>query len=99
MSRNSDGLHVTYDGLDMAATTIGNQARDLERDLQELRQMVVNSLQYWEGEAQSTFNEKLAKWDKEANDIHQALTGIGHVVGTSGGTYMEGDKKAASYFM
>lgn len=60
--------------------------------------MVVSSLQYWEGEAQGTFNEKLHRWDKEANDIHTALTGIGHVVHTSGGTYMEGDKKAASYF-
>ena len=49
-------------------------------------------------DAQGTFNEKLHRWDKEANDIHTALTGIGHVVYTSGGTYMEGDKKAASYF-
>lgn len=98
MSRNSDGLSVTYDGLDTAATTIGNEAKQLEQDLQELRALVVKSLQYWEGEAQHTFNEKLHKWDKEANDIHTALTGIGHVVFTSGGTYMEGDKKAASYF-
>jgi WXG100 family type VII secretion target len=99
MSRNADGLQVTYDGLDMAATQIGNESKALEQDLQELRQLVVRSLQYWEGEAQGTFNEKLHKWDKEANDIHQALTGIGHVVGQSGGTYMEGDKKAASYFL
>ncbi|MEV5429539.1 WXG100 family type VII secretion target [Streptomyces sp. NPDC052701] len=97
MSRNSEGLQVTYNGLDVAATNIANEAKQLEADLQELRQLVVNSLQYWEGEAQSTFTEKLRRWDKEASDIHQALTGIGHVVGTSGGTYMEGDKKAASY--
>ena len=98
MSRNSDGLSVTYDGLDFAATKIGNEAKQLEQDLQELRALVVKSQQYWEGDAQGTFNEKLHKWDKEANDIHTALTGIGHVVHTSGGTYMEGDKKAASFF-
>lgn len=98
MATNSDGLHVKYDGLDMAATKIGNEASQLEQDLQELRKLVVSSLQYWEGDAQNTFNEKLHRWDKEANDIHQALTGIGHVVGMSGGTYMQGDKKAASYF-
>ncbi|MCQ4213890.1 WXG100 family type VII secretion target [Streptomyces longispororuber] len=98
MAGNGDGLLVTYDGLDQAATQIGNEAKALEADLQELKQMVVKSLQYWEGEAQSTFDQKLKKWDQEASDIHTALTGIGHVVGTSGGTYMDGDKKAASYF-
>ncbi|MEU8031476.1 WXG100 family type VII secretion target [Streptomyces sp. NPDC049099] len=98
MANNAEGLSVTYDGLDTAATSIGNQASQLETDLHDLRGLVVNSLQYWEGQAQGTFHEKLQRWDKEANDIHQALQGIGHVVAQSGGTYMEGDKKAASYF-
>lgn len=98
MGNNAEGLSVTYDGLDTAATRIGNEASQLEQDLQELRRLVVSSQQYWEGQAQGTFNDKLNRWDKEANDIHQALTGIGHVVAQSGGTYMEGDKKAASYF-
>ncbi|MFI2206880.1 WXG100 family type VII secretion target [Streptomyces sp. NPDC020192] len=98
MANNAEGLSVTYDGLDHAATNIGNQASQLESDLRDLRSLVVSSQQYWEGQAQGTFHEKLHRWDKEANDIHQALQGIGHVVAQSGGTYMEGDKKAASYF-
>ena len=98
MGNNADGLSVTYNGLDIAATKIGNQASQLEQELQELRRLVVSSQQYWEGQAQGTFHEKLTRWDKEANDIHQALAGIGHVVAQSGGTYMEGDKKAATYF-
>jgi WXG100 family type VII secretion target len=99
MANNAEGMSVTYDALDVAATTIGNEAKALEQDLEELKQMVVKSLQYWEGEAQGTFDEKLRKWDKEANDIHTALTGIGHVVRMAGGEYMEGDKQAASYFL
>ncbi|MFI2645975.1 WXG100 family type VII secretion target [Streptomyces sp. NPDC018610] len=98
MAHNADGLSVTYSGLDTAATQLGNEASQLETDLDQLRKLVVSSLHYWEGEAQSHFHEKLNRWDKEANDIHQALAGIGHVVAQSGGTYMEGDKKAASYF-
>ncbi|MEW2134797.1 WXG100 family type VII secretion target [Streptomyces sp. NPDC005435] len=98
MANNNEGLSVTYDGLDMAATKIGNEAKDLEHDLRELKAMVTSSLQYWEGQAQGTFHDKLHRWDKEAHDIHQALTGIGHVVAQAGGTYMEGDKKASSYF-
>ncbi|MFJ5264648.1 WXG100 family type VII secretion target [Streptomyces sp. NPDC088387] len=97
--RNGEGLSVTYDGLDFAATKIGNEAKQLEQDLQELRALVERSREYWAGSAQDQFGEKLRRWDKEANDIHTALTGIGHVVGQSGGTYMEGDKKAASYFL
>nr|WP_202500863.1 WXG100 family type VII secretion target [Streptomyces sp. SID5785] len=89
---------VTYDGLDSAATQIGNEAKALEGDLEELKQMVVKSLEYWEGESQGSFDSKLKRWDKEAKDIHTALTGIGHVVGQAGGDYMGGDKKAASYF-
>ncbi|MDF3302673.1 WXG100 family type VII secretion target [Streptomyces tropicalis] len=98
MSTNADGLSVKYDALDLTATHIGNEAKNLEQDLQELRQMVVRSQQYWEGDAQSTFTTELAKWDKEATHIHTALTTIGHTVHTAGGTYMEGDKKAAGYF-
>ncbi|NEB75065.1 WXG100 family type VII secretion target [Streptomyces sp. SID14478] len=97
-TNNADGLAVKYDALDMAATTIGNEAKALEQDLAELRQLVVRSQEYWEGDAQAGFHGKLQKWDKEAGEIHTALTGIGHVVHTSGGDYMAGDKKAASYF-
>ncbi|CAL9612623.1 WXG100 family type VII secretion target [Streptomyces sp. NPDC057245] len=97
MSRNADGLQVTYDGLDVAATNIANEAKLLDEDIQQLRKMVEGSKQYWVGKAQGTYDEKLRRWDKEASDIHQALMGIGHVVGSSGGTYMEGDLAASRY--
>jgi uncharacterized protein YukE len=38
------------------------------------------------------------KWDKEAADIHRALTQITQVVSKAGGDYMGGDKRAAGYF-
>ena len=97
MGANGDGLQVTYDGLDIAATTIANQAKQLDEDIQQLRKMVENSKQYWVGKAQDTYNTKLERWDRETRDIHRALMGIGHVVGQSGGTYMEGDLAASRY--
>ncbi|MFJ8546251.1 WXG100 family type VII secretion target [Streptomyces sp. NPDC093586] len=97
MGTNADGLQVTYDGLDIAATNIANQAKQLDEDIQQLRKMVEASKQYWVGKAQDTFKEKLDRWDAESRDIHQALMGIGHVVGQSGGTYMEGDLAASRY--
>ncbi|AIV33888.1 MULTISPECIES: WXG100 family type VII secretion target [unclassified Streptomyces] len=97
MSRNADGLQVTYDGLDFAATTLANEAKLLDEDIQHLTKLVEGSQQYWAGKAQDAFKIKLEAWRKETSDIHQALMGIGHVVGTSGGTYMEGDLAASRY--
>ncbi|MYR44163.1 WXG100 family type VII secretion target [Streptomyces sp. SID5910] len=96
-ANNADGLQVTYDGLDIAATTIANQAKQLDEDIRALGKMVEHSKQYWAGKAQETYDRKLKEWETETQDIHQALMGIGHVVGQSGGTYMEGDLAASRY--
>ncbi|RSN52300.1 WXG100 family type VII secretion target [Streptomyces sp. WAC 04229] len=97
MSRNADGLQVTYDGLDFAATNLANEAKLLDEDIQQLTKMVEGSKQYWAGKAQEAYGLKLELWRKETSDIHQALMSIGHVVGSSGGTYMEGDLAASRY--
>ncbi|MCX5034970.1 WXG100 family type VII secretion target [Streptomyces coelicoflavus] len=97
MGRNADGLAVTYDGLDFAATNLANEAKLLDEDIQHLTKLVQDCQQYWEGKAHGAFNVKLTAWRTETTAIHEALMGIGHVVGTSGGTYMEGDLAASKY--
>jgi len=99
MGLNHDEMVVKYGALDTAATEIGNMAKQLETDLQEIKQMVAGTVAYWEGETQSTYGDEQRKWDKEAHDIHVALQSIGHVVHQAGGDYMGGDKKAASFFL
>lgn len=99
MANNFDGLNVSYSGLDSAASRLASEAKILGQDLQELRRMVVQSQQYWEGEARGTFGEKLEKWDKEAADIQAALASIGKVVREAGGEYKEGDMQAARHFL
>ncbi|MCX3061767.1 WXG100 family type VII secretion target [Streptomyces beihaiensis] len=96
--RNADGLHVVYAGLDSAATTIGNEGKALEADLEELKQLVKKSHQYWEGVSAEEFHHKLQRWDTQARHIHEAITKIGHAVHEAHGHYQGGDKKAASYF-
>ncbi|GGY01720.1 WXG100 family type VII secretion target [Streptomyces minutiscleroticus] len=92
-------LVVKYGALDAAATEIGNQAKQLEQDLEEIKKMVASVASGWEGEAHTTYTEQQAAWDKEARNIHQALVSIAQVVGRAGGDYMGGDKKAASYYL
>lgn len=99
MGLNHDEMVVKYGALDTAATEIGNMAKQLDADLEEIKQLVAGTVAYWEGEAQSKYGEEQQKWDKEARDIHQALQSIGHVVHLAGGDYMGGDKKAASFFL
>ena len=96
---NHDELVVKYGALDAAATEIGNQAKQLEQDLDELKSMVASVASGWEGEAHSMYQDQQAKWDKEARDIHQALVAIAQAVGRAGGDYHGGDKKAASYYL
>ncbi|GAA1016375.1 hypothetical protein STXM2123_4842 [Streptomyces sp. F-3] len=99
MANNFDGLNVSYSGVASLASQLASEAKILNQDLQELKQMVVRSRQYWEGSAQGTFNEKLDEWRKEAGDIHAALTAISKVVHEAGGTYKEGDLQAARHFL
>ncbi|MFF3661454.1 WXG100 family type VII secretion target [Streptomyces olivochromogenes] len=99
MAGNShDELVVKYGALDAAATEIGNQAKQLEQDLEEIKKMVASVASGWEGEAHNMYKQQQAVWDKEARDIHQALVAIAQVVGRAGGDYHGGDKKAASYY-
>ncbi|WP_175409970.1 WXG100 family type VII secretion target [Streptomyces sp. TRM64462] len=100
MGMNSgDELVVKYDALDVAATTLGNQAKKLEEDLRSIRAAMVAVAAGWEGEAHAAYVQEQQKWDKEAADIHRALMQIGQVVARAGGDYMGGDKKAAGYFL
>ncbi|MEU9185088.1 WXG100 family type VII secretion target [Streptomyces sp. NPDC048484] len=99
MAGDPGEMLVTYDALDRAATTLGDEAKKLENDLGEIKRMVARVAAGWEGDAHQMYTEQQTAWDKEANDIHQALVGIARVVGQAGGDYMGGDKKAASYYL
>ncbi|MFD7709239.1 WXG100 family type VII secretion target [Streptomyces sp. NPDC059785] len=96
---NYDELVVKYGALSGAATEIGNQASQLESDLDDIKKMVASVASGWEGEAHETYKQQQAAWDKEARDIHQALVSIAKVVHAAGGDYKGGDHKAASYYM
>ncbi|AVH56168.1 MULTISPECIES: WXG100 family type VII secretion target [Streptomyces] len=100
MGVNNPGeTFVAYDGLDLTATTLANQAKKLEEDLEAIQQKVASVSSLWEGEAHTTYAEQQAAWDREAKGIHQALVAIARVVHSAGGDYMGGDKKAASYYL
>ncbi|MER7200628.1 WXG100 family type VII secretion target [Streptomyces sp. CB01635] len=99
MGMNHDEMIVKYGALDTAATEIGNMAKQLDADLQEIKTLVAGTVAYWEGETQDTYGTQQKEWDDEARDIHEALKAIGHVVHLAGGDYMGGDKKAASFFL
>ncbi|MEW2635610.1 WXG100 family type VII secretion target [Streptomyces sp. NPDC048389] len=99
MGMNShDELVVKYGALDATATVLGNQAKKLEEDLAAIKRAMASVAAGWEGEAHAAYVQEQVKWDKEAADIHRALTQITQIVSNAGGDYMGGDRKAAGYF-
>ncbi|MFF3321130.1 WXG100 family type VII secretion target [Streptomyces sp. NPDC002889] len=93
-----DELVVKYGALDATATVLGNQAKQLEEDLADIKKAVATVAAGWQGDAHTAYVDAQVKWDQEANIIHQALVSITQVVARAGGDYMGGDKKAAGYF-
>jgi WXG100 family type VII secretion target len=93
-----DELSVKYGGLDAMATELGNQAKRLETDLEDIKKAVARAATGWEGDAHTTYTEVQSAWDRDAQVIHKALTDITRLVHNAGGDYRGGDKKAASYF-
>lgn len=93
-----DEMSVKYGGLDAITTQLGNQAKQLEGDLADIKRAVAKVAAGWEGEAHEAYVIKQREWDKHAEAIHQALMQIGQKVGMAGGDYRGGDLKGASYF-
>ncbi|GHH88025.1 hypothetical protein GCM10018793_66060 [Streptomyces sulfonofaciens] len=93
-----DELAVKYGGLDAMATELGNQAKRLETDLEDIKAAVARAATGWEGEAHTTYTTVQQAWNKDAKIIHEALMSITRLVHNAGGDYRGGDLKAASYF-
>ncbi|MFD0550054.1 WXG100 family type VII secretion target [Streptomyces rectiviolaceus] len=91
-------MAVKYGGLDAITTELGNQAKQLEADLADIKRAVAKVAEGWEGKAHEAYVLKQKEWDNNAEAIHRALVEIGQKVGQAGGDYRGGDLKGASYF-
>ncbi|MCX4670414.1 WXG100 family type VII secretion target [Streptomyces sp. NBC_01381] len=91
-------MAVKYGGLDAITTELGNQAKQLEADLADIKRAVAKVAEGWEGKAHEAYVLKQKEWDNNVEAIHRALVEIGQKVGQAGGDYRGGDLKGASYF-
>ncbi|MFI2435086.1 WXG100 family type VII secretion target [Streptomyces sp. NPDC018693] len=100
MGVNNNGVtSVSYHGLDVLATRLADEAKQLEDGLAAMKAKVDGIAGQWEGQAHETFTIQQKAWDTEAQGIHDALVAIARVVQSAGGDYLGGDKKAASYYL
>ncbi|MGW5739398.1 MULTISPECIES: WXG100 family type VII secretion target [Streptomyces] len=91
-------MAVKYGGLDAITTELGNQARQLEADLADIKRAVAKVAEGWEGRAHEEYVLQQKSWDDNVEAIHRALVEIGQKVSQAGGDYRSGDLKGASYF-
>ncbi|MFE6915918.1 WXG100 family type VII secretion target [Streptomyces rubiginosohelvolus] len=98
MGKNDGTTVVTYASLDLAAGEIKKQAGELAKDLEEIRAMIANVSELWEGEAKQAYVTAQNKWRTDANAIRANLDDIAKKVLEASPTYRAGDKRAAANF-
>ncbi|MFC3235448.1 WXG100 family type VII secretion target [Streptomyces nitrosporeus] len=89
---------VTYSSLEMAASSIDRQSKQLQEDLASIKRMVASVSELWVGEAKSAYDASQAGWDRDATAIHTALSDISRKVREAGTSYQAGDKRARANF-
>ncbi|MFF4093044.1 WXG100 family type VII secretion target [Streptomyces sp. NPDC001834] len=96
---NNDGtMVVTYSSLDLAASAIDRQSKQLQEDLASIKRMIANVSELWVGEAKSAYDTAQQGWDNDAIAIRDALSEISRKVREAGAAYHAGDKRARANF-
>ncbi|MGW3658418.1 WXG100 family type VII secretion target [Streptomyces sp. NPDC005151] len=99
MPNNNDGtMVVTYSSLDLAASAIDRQSKQLQEDLASIKRMIANVSELWVGEAKSAYDHAQHGWNEDATAIHTALSEISRKVREAGIAYQAGDKRGKANF-
>ncbi|MEE1743893.1 MULTISPECIES: WXG100 family type VII secretion target [unclassified Streptomyces] len=99
MPNNNDGtMVVTYSSLELAASAIDRQSKQLQEDLASIKRMIANVSELWVGEAKSAYDSAQQGWNDDATAIHSALSEISRKVRDAGAAYHAGDKRARAHF-
>lgn len=98
MPTNDGTMVVTYASLELAAGDIDRQSRQLQEDLEAIKQVVNSASELWVGEAKSAFDASQAGWQRDATAIKTALAEISRKVREAGVAYQAGDKRARANF-
>jgi WXG100 family type VII secretion target len=92
------GFRVTPEQLQALSGRVSGGAGAIEGELRALAGALAPLGSDWAGVAQGRFQELWADWQRNAEGLHQALSGISALLGQAGTAYAEAEQAVASSF-
>ncbi len=92
------GIRVTPEQLAGMSSRVGSSASSIESELRGLASSLAPLGSDWAGVAQQRFEALWAEWQRSAEGLHEALTGISQLLGQAGSSYAEAERQIAASF-
>lgn len=92
------GFRVTPEQLQALSSRVAAGSAGIEGELRTLGAAVAPLGSDWAGLAQARFQALWAEWQRSAEGLHQALTGISQLMGQAGMAYAEAEQAVAASF-
>jgi WXG100 family type VII secretion target len=91
-------IRVTPEQLQSVSAQLNSGASNIESTLSQLSSQVAPLGSDWAGVAQARFHELWAEWQRSAQGIHEALTGISQLMAQASANYEDTEQAVASSF-
>jgi len=92
------GIRVTPQQLQELATRVSGGSNQIEGELRALAGALAPLGTDWAGTAQSRFLALWQEWQRAAEQLHTALSGISTLLGQAGVAYADAESQIASSF-
>lgn len=92
----SDQIKVTFGAIDQLGTTIDSQVRQIETQLDDLRQGIQKLAGEWTGGSSDAFQGIQNSWNQSAEDLKAVLNRIAVAVHAAHDSYQQTEQKNTS---
>jgi WXG100 family type VII secretion target len=92
------GIRVTPEQLQQVSGQLAGGASNIDGTLGQLASTVAPLGSDWAGVAQARFQELWAQWQRSAQQLNEALTGISQLMQQAGSNYESTEQAIASSF-
>lgn len=92
------GIRVTPEQLAGLSSRVSSGSASIEGELRSLTTSLAPLGSDWAGVAQQRFQLLWSEWQKSAEGLHDALTGISQLLSLAGTSYAEAERQIASSF-
>ena len=83
---------TTPEEMQRAATQVHQTNEQVQARLSQLQGQLGPLASAWQGEAATAFHGLMERWNTDAKQLNQALSGIGEAIQTSGRSYQQAEE-------